>query len=95
MKSYSYRLDRLTEAITPRNTIALCMIRYGLSDDDFNKQHQEYEALHGSSEGVKFLCLTDYSFIESESYEEFIERSRRKCSGLYCWWPELPALKED
>ena len=95
MKNYMNRLDRVKEAIIPKNKFALCFVRYGLESEDFQKQCQEYESFYGGSESVTFVSVTNYHRADDEGYEGFLERCRRKSSGTLCWWPALPPLDEE
>jgi len=88
------RLDRIEEAITPKDRIALCFGRWKKLDEDCKRQHEEFKALHGDLGKVTFCHIQDYCGYsgEEESYEDFIKRQRKSCGkgNCFCWWPELP-----
>jgi hypothetical protein len=99
MTKLSIRLDRIEEAITPKERMALCFGRWGKIDEDCKRQHEEFKALHGERGKVTFIHIQDYGRYkdDEEGYEDFIKR-RRKATGkgnCFCWWPELPEDEKD
>ncbi len=98
MKNFSNRLNRIENAVIPKDRFALCFVRYDYQDEDFLKQKKEYEELHENVKGVTFICCTDYAFCgsDNQNYEEFVLGNRRRCgnSNPFGWWPEVPQDEE-
>jgi len=96
MTKLSSRLDRVEEALTPKERMALCFGRFKSLDEDFQRQCEEYKALHGDLGKVTFIQIKDYSN-KDESYEDFIKRLRKSTGkgNCFAWWQELSEDEEE
>lgn len=90
MKNFSNRLNRIEDELVPKARVALCFGRYRCIKEDSERQQNEYYELHGKRGSVTFYTITDYANRESESYEDFIKRSRKESGNgnLFSWWPK-------
>jgi len=89
MRQLNIRLARLEEEIIPEDRFAIVFKIHGKNEDYVEKQITEYKERWGEKGKVTFVIIIDYLNSESddETYENFLLRKRKVCSGKFAdWW---------